>query len=81
MCILTARVIWGIAAIVQFDPALCYLIDNQKFPSNNLNSKESHDPMVEVINRYMDSTPQDIQCQYDSDEYKISVVIDLKRIL
>lgn len=66
-----AQCIWWIAALVQLDPALTYLIDHQKFPSDIESGKEVRASVQVSFEREISATPRDIQRQSETDEYTV----------
>jgi len=68
-----AQCIWWIAALVQLDAALRYLINNQKFPSGLRSDKEERSPISLLIEREVSSTPRDIQRQSEIDEDAVPI--------
>ena len=56
-----AQCIWWIAALVQLDPALKYLIDHGKFPSHITRVNAERESIRQSIERGISSTPRDIQ--------------------
>jgi len=56
-----AQCIWWIAALVQLDPALKYLINHRKFPSDITRVNAERESIRPSIERGISSTPRDIQ--------------------
>ena len=63
-----AQCIWWIAALVQLDPALRYLINNQKFLLETSSNTEK--PELDNMQREISATPWDIHRRSPIEDYQ-----------